>query len=287
VHKSEVRSPSRLLSKAFETFKRKLTTISGAEGGIARLNRERGPVEVSTELRDFLRRVEQLMKETQGRYEPRLGELAELWSSGADTAVRADSTRLVEAMKRALATEIVLLDDGRVQLTGRGRLAVQRAGIGWAVDGAAETLMRGEVASGVVSAAGIWRVWGRRESGDKWQVLMDSPEGDTLQYRIEPDDGALCLVKSASGIADARLSPVIDPASGRPAGASPEVVIWAADAVSAVAYAEAALALDRDAVFGWLDQRDDIGVLYFYHDPMGCTAEADPRMSNWFNSYLP
>lgn len=287
---SDLSDPSRLMSDAKKTIVNRLKLIQGEDSELSVLNRERGPMTVSTDFYSFLEIVNRLMTDSENTWEPRVGVLRSLWGLDSGQLAQPDVNDLKEAVASIPLTRINLNDNNQVHLTGEAVLDLARIGIAWAVDGAADVLIEGGARSGKVTAEDIYRIWSDPADNERWSVIIKAPFEDTQSYRIEPEAGGVCVIdlnRIALDIDDRKLPLIFDPASGMLSEASVGVTVWDLTAVEATAYAEGAFVLGRDDAMAWISAKENAALFIFYKYEYGYASEADPRMAQWLNAYLP
>jgi len=287
-------SASSLIKKAFKQFEERILIIDDAESELTRLNRERGPLPVSSEFEEMLNLVSDLQKTLKQYWQPFFGEPKALWQIDSKLPVAPDAELLTDAIKKASQTEIIMESNGNAQLSGDGILDPGWGAVGWAIDGSADLLINAGVEAGKVEVDGLHRFWGSPDSDedDKWAFKTESPpsDGSIIEYIIKPPDGALAVLN----IADQsfkydgnRCHKVLNPENGIPLSEPFGSVIWTKTAMSAAAYAEAMLIMGRSDAFYFVDSYIDIAIFYIYPNDEGYAAEANHRMTPWLDVHVP
>ncbi|MFH0766247.1 MAG: FAD:protein FMN transferase [Calditrichota bacterium] len=278
------------LQEAIGLFKDRLKVTRGPGNELARLNQQRGPLPIRDEFNDLLHIVVAAMTVTNGAYDPRISGLRELYGFNGLEIREPSEDEIMDELAKIASTKIQLLEGTNAQLTGSVALDLDRIGAAWALDEAADLLQQRGVKSARLSAMDISRFWGQPEPGRKWLFQLKSPLGDTLYYKIEPEEGALSIIqldqiqrKSGGWTA----APYFSPGSGRMVDYCLGLAAWTDRAVFAAAYAEAMFVWGRRDAFVWLENHPEATVLYFSPNEFGYAAESEKRMSGWFSAYLP
>lgn len=247
---------------------------NSAYGEIERLNRDRGPTEITAEAYQLLELAVRFHKETRGMWDYRLGEIERMWMSGDP-----DDSELDAAVNRAHQTAVVLSDGNRASIKGDGIINLRRLVIGWAVDGAADLLIGGGVESGMVSAGTVHRCWGTPDVG-AWSVNINLPDNDATFYTIKSAAGALCIVKGVDNPADTPFV-MVDANGGYLLIDQSIVTAWSPTAVQAATFAEAMYVMGRQQAFAFLRGQDSVGMFYLFPDKIGFIGESNNMVAPW------
>ncbi len=275
------------LDEAEKALKRRVSVFKGAKSELAQLNILRGPMAVSPEFEDLLKKVSQYSDVTNHVWNPVDGKLRRLWGLDKHDPYYPPPDSLMTALDEISLTLLVRPDSGQAQLTGVGLLDLDRMALGWAVDGAAEAMLAAGVKSGMISIGSIYRTWGAPGPERRWEVPVYSPEKDSLRYRMEPPAGGMVeinLDRDGFSIGDSRFLPIFDIETGMPLSEPFSATATAPSCAEAAALAEASLNMTRSEVFDELLKRlqpDSVGFFIIYsHDVLGYSAEASPLLSS-------
>lgn len=282
--------PGKMMTKALETFKSRLSRVHGKDSELQSLNQAQKPVEVSEEFYRFLELVAEMEMETGRGWNPRMGELYDLWAFDDEDFQHPGAEKVETARKRCAESRMNFLHGLKIELTNHATLKLDRVGIAWAVDGAADAMLKGGVNSGMVSADGIYRTWGTPGDQQKWSIIFGKSNEDSMSYKVEPEDGGVCVIEldEVSIEMDGKVyAAILSPFTGLPAESCNGVATWNMTALSATILAEYAFAFDREDVFERFSQIDGAGLFYSYQGHFGLTGESNPLMAKWLSAVLP
>ncbi len=249
---------------------------NSAYGEIARLNQDRGPIDVSEEAYQLLQLAVQYQKETNNVWDPCLGEVEQMWKYAEPSEERLDI-----AMARVLKTKINLLDGNRVELEGEGTIDLRRLVIGWAVDGAAEIMISGGIESAMITAGSVYRFWGEPPEG-AWSLDLAVPNRDSAFYRIKPLSGGLCIVNMGNALDS--MNVMID-SDGYLVEDKSIMAVWSSSASKSTVYAETFYTIERPQIYDILKRQDSIGMFILFPDTLGYVGESNRLMSPWISQY--
>jgi len=219
---------------------------------VSRINREAGdgPVTTDPEVFDLIRRALDLSETTHGAFDITVGPLVKAWGFFREAGRYPSPDELSEA--RALTGwEKVSLDaDARTVrfLTAGLQLDLGGIGKGWALDCAAGTLRRLGVDSALLGLGqSSYFAIGAPPGTRGWAITIPNPQGPAQPLSaITLRDGSL----STSGNTEKyfvlngeRYSHIIDPRTGRPAGAVTQVTVTARSATDSDALSTAMFVL--------------------------------------------
>ncbi|MBM3327045.1 MAG: hypothetical protein FJY65_08720 [Calditrichaeota bacterium] len=277
------------LKAGMETIERRLKTAFDAEGELARLNKQRSLKSPSSEFIALLSLNEQFQKETNGAFEPRLGEVKQLWHWRENRPQPPEAERLVVALEKARATRVVLKTD-EVALEGLGALDFGRFACGWAADGAYEAILSAGVTDGSIKVGDVTRYWGAPSSDFKWSTRIPDTMVDTMFYIITPDPGALAIIHPALNgfkLNDKNVPRLLDPKTGMPCDSVWALVVWSPSASEAGALSEALFAMGKRSAVSYVADKSKIGLLVMHGSGDDYAAESDPVMRRWIEVELP
>ncbi len=284
------RECSKLMNITAKALQKRLKLFLSEEGEIERLNRERGPMEVSPPTYELIELAVGLHRVTDDAWDARSGEVRGLWGFDEGEPSPPDSSSLAGAVEKARQTRILLLDDNSIGLQGEGRLYLRRLAVGRALDEAAQAMIDGGVEAGMITADGIHRTWGQPEPTEEWHIIVQDPGKGDIQYRIDLLEGGLCRIGlhrvGAGGEPQADLD-LLDPKTGCPPEEIIGIAAWSTGTATAATFAEAMSVMGRLEAFEWIAECDTIAVFFITEDGSGYRAESDPVMSSRVNVYMP
>jgi thiamine biosynthesis lipoprotein len=223
-----------------------LTTYAAASA-TSRLNASagNGPFAAPPALARILADSQQLSRATRGSFDPTVGPLIELWTSGTERAA-------ASAAEIAAARRLVGIETHRHRRRGRVSLAPGMAvnfggiGKGWALDRARELLEERGIERALLDFGGSsWLALGAPADAPAWRVLLRDGRGGyagTAALR----DTSVSFSESfgdSSEIEGRRYGHVIDPRTGWPLQEPLAAVALVRDGATAEALTQALLVL--------------------------------------------
>ena len=168
-----------------------------ADSDVGRLNAraDAGPVTVSEDTAEVLAAALLWAEASDGRFDPCLGRVAELWDVGSRTAPPADED-IIRAPRSGMAQ---YLEVERTASAPRARLhhpdaAVDLGGIakGYGVDLAARSLRDNGIFHALVNVGGDLVAMGVDENEEPWNIGVRSPDSpDQIAHTLRVSEGAL------------------------------------------------------------------------------------------------
>jgi len=262
----------RATDAAFAELRRVDVTMSRflAASDVGRLNdAARGTgVQVADDTAEVLEAALSWAEASEGRFDPCLGRVAELWAVDSRSAPPPAEQRPVlggERLARSLEVE-------RAGGLARARLHDPRAAVdlggiakGYGVDLAARFLRDNGVFHGLVNVGGDLVAMGVDENGEPWEVGVRSPEHpDRIAHTLRVSDEAVATSGDYLQYfehAGRRYHHLLDPATGEPRRtAMRSLTVAAPDCMTADAAATSGFGAEQAAVARVLDGR--AGVVY-------------------------
>lgn len=259
----------------------------GALGAMNRVLARGGTHRVTAAMAELFDRAEQARRETDGRFDARLGALAKLWGFDTQPPGRsapppdADLRRRVEALSRTAPYQAgqpygpslaVQWDFG----------ALPRA---VALDEALAQLQQAGIANAMVNFGGVLRTRGARGAAP-WRVGLRNPRArgpsELIAYVLTTADEAVSTRGDNERFFEAqgvRFHDVLDPRTGAPAQGLQSVTVIAPDAATA---AIASQALFVAGPGGWRDLARTLGVA----QAMAVTADGQVKITAALNQRL-
>lgn len=152
---------------------------------IAQVNHAGGEiVEISAELADYLRKIQQLAEDSQGAFDPTLGKVIRLWDIGGENA-GIPQTGELESLLKETGYEKLELDGNKVTLKDGATIDLGAAGKGIGCDLVMDFLEQDKDVSGMILNLGGSSVmaYGEKPDQSDWRVAIRDPrepEGDYL-----------------------------------------------------------------------------------------------------------
>lgn len=178
-------------------------------------------------------------EKTGGAFDPTCGPLLDAWKQGEEEGVLPSDEVMAEARRRSGWTHIVVADSAARKAVPGLRIDLGGIAKGWAVDRAVEAMKAAGVRGGLVQCGGDLRVFGESGRDRDWRLGIRDPDGS--HESVLPDTLTLAQgAVSTSGnyerfytIEGTRYSHIVDPRTGRPVDAVPQVTVVASESVVA------------------------------------------------------
>ena len=221
------------IERAIDAAYRRMTeaekslNIHDPKSGASKINKAAGgarPVIVSSDLRAAIAAGLAIRRETGGAYALTIGAATKLWSF--EPGAKPPSPASLEAATALIDDDLIALDrrTGSVALAEQGmRLDLGGISKGFALDRAAEVLLKQGLKHTLVTSISSTKVLGPKPGGGPWLIGIQSPRPKTTPGLI----GVIELKKgsiSTSGDyqqffthSGRRYHHILDPATGRPA----------------------------------------------------------------------
>lgn len=221
--------------------------------GRANMGALTAPVEIHPATAMVLREGLRWAEQTDGKFDPALGRLTELWDVTHRTHPPSDAD--VADVKQINPYRSIDISSSRNSPTVRfaSDVAIDLGGIakGYAVDRAADALRRHRINSGMVNVGGDLYAIGSSPDGDPWQVGIRNPfSPDEITETIPVTDGAIATSGDYLRFFEhggKSYHHLIDAKTGAPREAEVRSVTVAADnCISADAWATAQFGLGAD-----------------------------------------
>ena len=246
---SETRRIEYLISEWIDT-----TQVSRLNAGAGK-----GPVKVSPELYELIRRSIFISEITQGAFDISFGGVGKLWNFKNDKPELPDSSAVNMALGSVGYQHIILMDSSRVFLSRPGmKIGFGGIGQGYAAEMVRKMLIDKGIMSGVVNASGDITAWGTRSDGSPWKMGIGDPtDPSKVLLWLPVKNGAI----STSGdyenyfeIDGVRYGHIIDPRTGYPAKGVQSVTIIGPDAELADALATAVFVMGVETGLDFIEQ---------------------------------
>ena len=190
---------------------------------VYRINHAAGnPVKVNSYTYNLLVELLDIVRQTNGAFDPTIGALTALWDIGGPDERIPDDGEITAALG-AVGWDKLHLADGNVQICKGQLLDLGAVGKGAACDAVRTVLEEDEARSAVISVGGSLLLYGENPEGDDWSVGVRDPRGGSNDRLGTLSIGAdLCVSTSGDyerffGQDGVRYCHILDPATGRPA----------------------------------------------------------------------
>ena len=223
-----------------------------------------GPVVVSKELFELVRRSIKVSELTGGAFDITFAGAGKLWDFKADPPRLPDPA----AIERALADvdyRLVRLDRGAstIELPRPGmRIGFGAIGKGYAANRVAALLQERGIRDGVINAGGDLAAFGHREDGEPWTVGIADPRRPDQVFAYLQASGQSVVTsgdyESFIEVDGVRYAHILDPRTGFPARDVMSVTIVCPDAELADALATGVFVLGREAGLALVDRLNGV-----------------------------
>ena len=211
-------------------------------------------VKLSGQTMEVLRIARKYHSETGGAFDVTCRPILQLWKRAGKANRPPTPQELAEAGALAGWTGVELLDDGARKLKAGAGIDLGGVAKKYAIDLAAEAMRRTGVPAGLVNVGGDIRCFGRKPSGENWQVAIRDPfhpDGGQVIGTLSIREGAVCTSGNYERfveIGGKRYSHIVDPRTAMPADLVPSVTVVGPDAVGSGVWATALSALGPDGL---------------------------------------
>jgi thiamine biosynthesis lipoprotein len=186
---------------------------------------------------------------TGGAFDVTCRPLIELWAQAGRDGQLPTAGQIAQARAQSSWDSITLDPSGAVKSLDTACVDLGGLAKGYAVDQAAEAMIRMGIRGGIAQAGGDTRCFGVRPDGQAWRVAIRDPfhpQADRPLATLRIGDGAVCTSGNYFRyveIQGQRYSHIIDPRPGKmmgmPADACPSVTVVAPKAMTADIWATA------------------------------------------------
>jgi thiamine biosynthesis lipoprotein len=253
------------------------------DGELAALNERLevgGTMAVSSEMAELLRQAVALSNASDGRFDPSVAPLVELWGFHDDNATDLPSSASIEAALASNPGLSALELAGSTAGSDATGLKLDLGGIakGYVVDQILGLLLERGIETAMVNAGGDLRVIGTRRDRP-WRIGIQAPRDDGLLGVIELEAGEAAFT---SGDYERyieregeRQHHLLDPSTGRPAQHTQAVTVIAVDGTTADAAATALFVAGPER---WPAIAEALGVRHVLRVDASGRVEATPSM---------
>jgi thiamine biosynthesis lipoprotein len=243
-----------------------LTTFSDdSETNRLNANSGIGPVKVSRETFNLIKRSVKISELTQGAFDISYGSIDKrLWNFDQQMTSLPDK-ETAKKMVRLINYKNILLDDEKctVFLKERGmRIGFGGIGKGYAAERAKQVMKLHGVESGVVNASGDLTTWGLRPNGKQWTIAVSDPNNAHQAFSyMEISNMAVATSGNYEKfvmIGGKKYSHTINPRTGLPVGGIKSVTIITTNAEIADAMATPVTIMGVKAGLDMINQMKNI-----------------------------
>lgn len=207
-----------------------------------------GFVRVAPDLIRLLHRAESYRRATDGAFDVAVEPLMQAWGFHRPRRSAPHPAELAEAREAVAATRVELREDRVALRPAHARLDLGGIGVGYGLDRAGEVLRRAGVRRAMLDISGDLLALGAPPGRPGWPVEIARRPGGSPLRQVLLRDGALAT--SANTMSQVRYGTlvcghVLDPRTGRGAGAFEQVTVMAKTALAADALSTAMLITGR------------------------------------------
>ena len=132
------------------------------------------PVTVSEQTADVLEQALQLAKQTDGKFDPTIAPLSDLWGIGTEHA-KVPTQNEIDAVLPLIDYRTVSIEGTEARLPVNARIDLGGIGKGYAADQTAQILRDAGIKQGIITLGGNIYVLGEKEKGMPWTVGITDP----------------------------------------------------------------------------------------------------------------
>ncbi len=230
---------------------------------------------------DYFYPVLQVSKEvflaTNKTFDPSIGPLAQAWGFGPDKKIPEMSQAKVDSLMAIVGFDKVTFDENSVLIPENHQLDFGAIAKGYAVDLVAELLEENNIHNYMVEIGGEVRCKGINEKEKTWTLGIEDPTVEKSERRLYAvarlQDRALATSGNYRNYyeKDGRIyAHIIDPRTGYNATHGLlSVSVFAADCITADAFATAFMVLGMEDSFAIVEENNDLDAIFIYQDDQG------------------
>jgi FAD:protein FMN transferase len=252
-------------------------SLHRADSELARINAEAHarPVLISDDLFKVLEKALQISRETDGRFDPTVAPLTQLWGFLWKEHRFPSPSELSATLPRVNYRFVQLnKSEQAVRFATNGiTLDLNAIAKGYAVDCAIEKLREHGITNAMVRAGGDLRVLGVPPGETAWRVQIEDPAKVGLRRTVKLSDAALSTSGSYENYFirdDRRFSHILDPRTGMPVEGIASCTVIASTCMESDAWATALFVLGPDKALPTFGKR--FPVLFGVWKPDGGVA---------------
>ncbi len=224
-----------------------------------------------------LRISNEVFLKTDQTFDPSIGPLVQAWGFGPDKKIPEMSQASVDSLMLIVGFENVVFDEHSVSIPVNFQLDFGAIAKGYAVDLVAELLEEKNIHNYMVEIGGEVRCKGMNEKEKTWTLGIEDPTVDRNERKLY----AVARLKDRSLATsgnyrnyyekDGRIyAHIIDPRTGYNAThALLSVSVFAADCISADAYATAFMVLGIERSLAIVENNSDLDAIFIYQNEEG------------------
>lgn len=191
------------------------------------------PIEVSTHLLTVLQCALDYAEATNGRFDPTICPVTDLWDFTAESPSLPDPDALQQALSH-VGWQNVEIQGSRVQLNNGAKIDLGGIAKGYIADQLAETLRQNDVQSAWINLGGNIITVGGRPDGNPFRIGIQQPfeERTTIIGTVAAQDQSVVssgVYERCFWLDDAFYHHILDPATGYPADSNLDGVTVIAD----------------------------------------------------------
>jgi len=223
---------------------------------------------------------------TDGAFDVTYAPLGTLWRQAAESGQVPDQKAITETL-RSVGWQNLLVTDSSVRFKVPG-MKTDLGGIakGYAIDRAADGMVKAGASSGLVDVGGDVRLCGTPPGDGRWRVAVRSPGpgADAIILGV-PSSAVTTSGDYARGfrIGEQWFSHIIDPRTGRPVERMASVTVVAPDAMTGDALSTALSVLGPEEGLGLVESLPEVECMFLVNDGDG---EFSRHLSSGFSEFL-
>lgn len=248
---------------------RKNSELSALAGG--------EPAELSEDTAELLRTALEMAEQTDGRFDPTVAALSDLWQIGKEGQRVPDSADIAQALG-TVGYQNIRLDGTTAQMTGGAKLDLGGIGKGYAADRTVEILKKNGVKRAVIALGGNIYALGSRSRDQGWKIgITDPDKAEEYVATVEISDISVVTTGDYERYFEQdgkRYHHVFDPETGYPAESDlRSVTVVREQSAQADALSTALFVMGYEAAAEYCEQ-NDIAAVFIRNDHTICTSTA-------------
>lgn len=257
---------------------------------ICRFNREPRGIPMDDHLSAVIHQSLDTYRQTAGLFDITVQPLVEAWGFSAKKPDDyPDSTRIHSIMSCIGSNQLKTKEDSLLKTQPCIHIDLDGIAQGYSVDVLASFLELHHIDTYLVELGGELRVKGRKPSGDRMRIGIETPNENSfddpiIQKVLQIDSGAITTsgnYRAWHQRGGKKFSHTIDPRTGYPADNELiSVTVFSNKAIIADAYDNALMLMGLKKATAFLEHRKDMAAYFIYRKPDGSIATASSKSFN-------
>lgn len=250
---------------------------------ISRINNGDVGVIIDTYFKEVFYKSEQIFKETNGYFDPTVGNLVNAWGFGPEKSLNnIDSSRVKDLMKFVGFDKVTIENNQVIKKYSETYFDFNSIGKGYGLDIIARFLESKRIANYLIEIGGEVRVKGMKPDGKTWTVQLENPNTDGSRSAYTYLQLTNSSMASSGNYRKFRMTPTgekyvhtINPKTGFALESNllAATVIAELDCADVDAYATAFMAMGLEKTIKFLEAKPHLKVVLIYVNEAGDLAE--------------